>query len=69
LADVGEDYIATFPVQDFVKNLAWLPATLYSRPMNTLALRALTGTTKKQTISMSITGIEIMRLPAEPGGS
>jgi hypothetical protein len=34
--------------------------------MNTLALGALTSTTK-QTISMSITGTEIKRLPAGPG--
>jgi hypothetical protein len=37
--------------------------------MNTLALSALTGTTKRQTISMTIIGIEIMCLPAGPGGS
>ena len=37
--------------------------------MNTSALSALTGTTTKQAISMSITGTEIKRLPAVPGGS
>jgi hypothetical protein len=36
--------------------------------MNELAHSATTGTTIKRIISMSITGIEIMRLPAVPGG-
>jgi len=35
--------------------------------MNGLALSAPTGMTTKQMISMSITGIEIKRLPAVPG--
>jgi hypothetical protein len=36
--------------------------------MNGLALGALTGMTTKQAISMSITGMEIKRLPVVPGG-
>ncbi len=36
--------------------------------MNGLALGAPTGMTTKQTISMSITGTEIKRLPADSGG-
>ena len=36
--------------------------------MNELAPGATTGTTTKRIISMSMTGIEIMRLPAVPGG-
>ena len=41
---------------------------LYSQPMNTSALSPITTTTKKQVLSMTIIGIEIMRLPAGPGG-
>jgi hypothetical protein len=36
--------------------------------MNELAPSAPTGTTTKQIISMSMTDIEIIRLPAVPGG-
>jgi hypothetical protein len=39
---------------------------MYSQHMNTLALGALSGTTK-QIISMPITGTEITCLPAGPG--
>lgn len=49
-----------------VKNIAFSPVAVYSQPMNTLALGALTGTTK-QIISMSIIDTEIKSLPAGPG--
>lgn len=51
-----------------MKCVAQSSGVLYSQRMNTLALVALTGTTTKQTISMSKKDTEIIRLPAGPGG-
>lgn len=53
---------------EIVKCIAHWRGDLYSQRMNTLAHSALTGTTTKQMISMSIKDTEIIRLPAGPGG-